>query len=120
MRLAFDMAMMTAGLFQKNMDIQLWRVDQVLFLQPVDVGQILTLESRITYAEVTSQGTMMRVVTKAYIDSGAQTNNFNFMLLARPKKDATHLPKLIKPETFDEILDYHEATRRLKFEPIDI
>ena len=91
----------------------------MLFLQPVDVGQILTLESKITYSEVTSQGIIMRVVTKAYIDSGAQSNQFNFLVLARPKKE-DDMPQLIKPQTFEEILDYHEATRRLKFEPIDL
>jgi hypothetical protein len=56
----------------------------------------------------------MRVVTKAYNEHKEQTNNFNFLFLV---KDPTY-KRYILPETFDDILDYHEAHRRLGFESV--
>ena len=58
----------------------------------------------------------MRVVTQTFLQDGSQANNFNFLFLVKNCEEAN----LIKPETYDEILDYHEATRRLKFEPINL
>jgi hypothetical protein len=83
----------------------------------VNIGDILTLESKITYTEKVESGVLMRVVTKAFVDSGKQSNMFSFIFLM---KDAKRKARLIKPETFDEILDYHEAIRRLSLEPIEL
>jgi hypothetical protein len=47
----------------------------------------------------------MRVVTKAYNDFDEQTNNFGFLFVV---KNPT-LKRYVLPETFEDILDYHEA-----------
>jgi hypothetical protein len=57
---------------------------------------------------------VFRVVTKAYNEFKEQTNNFNFLFVIR--KDYKKL--LILPETFKDILEYHEAKRRLTYEKI--
>lgn len=56
----------------------------------------------------------MRVVTKAFNEFKEQTNNFNFLFVI---KDPNY-KRYILPETFDDILDYHEAQRRLGFEGV--
>ena len=61
-------------------------------------------------------GHVMRVVTEAYNEFKEQTNNFAFLFLVRDP----NYKRYILPETFDDILDYHEACRRLKFEKIHI
>ena len=134
MRQAFDMSYLTACLFQNSViRPELLRVDQVLFLKPVDVGSILHFESKITYCEnIKDQGVLMRVVTQGFNEAGAQAGNFNFLFLTKSRKQIAienDQPvtedmldddiRMIKPETYDDILDYHEATRRLKFEPIN-
>ncbi len=55
----------------------------------------------------------MRVVTKAFNEFDEQTNNFNFLFVAKAP-----FMKLILPETFDDILEFHEARRRLWYEKI--
>ena len=59
-------------------------------------------------------GHVMRVVTKAYNEFKEQTNNFNFLFVVKDP----NFKKFILPETFDDILDYHEAQRRLNFEGV--
>jgi len=56
----------------------------------------------------------MRVVTKAYNEMHEQTNNFNFIFAVKNPKQ----PRYILPKTFDDILEYHEASRRLWYEKI--
>ena len=62
MRQAFEMGWLTAALFQKQ-QTQLLRVDQVLFLKPVDVGSIVKFKSKVTYSEKKGDKVLMRVVT---------------------------------------------------------
>jgi hypothetical protein len=53
---------------------QLLRVDQVLFLKPVNVGSIVDLKSKVTICEkVEGVGSVMRVVTKGYNEFGEQS-----------------------------------------------
>ena len=115
MRQAFEMGWLTAALFQKKQTLLL-RVDQVLFLKPVDVGSIVKFKSKVTYSQKFNEKILMRVVTQTFLEDGSQANNFNFLFLVKNSSEFN----LIKPETYDEILDYHEATRRLKFEPINL
>ena len=56
----------------------------------------------------------MRVVCKGYNEHGDQTNNFNFLFLV---KDSDY-ERYVLPETFNEILEHHEAMRRLTHEEI--
>ena len=52
MRQAFMMSWLTAALFQRSKAVpQLLRVDQVLFMKPVDIGMILKLKSKVTYSQ---------------------------------------------------------------------
>ena len=52
-------------------------------------------------------------MTKAYNEFKEQTNNFNFLFVTKTRK-----PKFILPETFEDIIEYHEAKRRLWYEKI--
>ena len=52
-------------------------------------------------------------MTKAYNEFKEQTNNFNFLFVTKTIK-----PKFILPETFEDIIEYHEAKRRLWYEKI--
>ena len=115
MREAFDISFATACLQNPRGYVELARVDQVLFLKPVPVGSVMDLRSRVTLIEeIEGLGKVMRVVTKGYNEHGVQTNNFNFLFrVADPSFD-----RYIYPETFNEILDYHEAKRRLQYERI--
>jgi len=104
MREAFDISWITATV-QGEMP-ELLRVDQVLFLKPVPVGSIVEFHSKVTLIKyVEGVGHIMRVVTKAYNEFKEQTNNFNFLFVV---KDPNY-KRFILPETFDDILDYHEA-----------
>jgi len=115
MKEAFDISFVTACLQNPNGLAELTRVDQVLFLKPVPVGSIMDLRSKVTLIEeIEGLGKVMRVVTKGYNEHGVQTNNFNFLFRV---KDANY-ERYIYPETFNEILEYHEAKRRLHFERI--
>lgn len=58
----------------------------------------------------------MRVVTKAYNDFDEQTNNFSFLFVVKNPSGQ----KYVLPETFDDIFDYHEASRRLEYESLII
>jgi hypothetical protein len=87
----------------------------VLFLKPVPVGSIVEFRSKVTLIEyVKGVGYVMRVVTKAFNEFKEQTNNFNFLFVV---KDPNY-KRFILPETFDDILDYHEAKRRLSYEGV--
>ena len=71
MREAFDISWMAASMQYSNGIPELLRVDQVLFLQPVPVGSIIDLKSRVTLIEnIEGIGQVMRVVTKAYNEFG--------------------------------------------------
>lgn len=115
MREAFDISWLTATI-QGELP-ELLRVDQVLFLKPVPVGSIVEFHSKVTLIQhVEGLGHVMRVVTKAYNEHKEQTNNFNFLFLVRDP----NYKRFILPETFDDILDYHEAQRRLSYESVYI
>jgi len=93
----------------------LLRVDQVLFLKPVTVGSVMDLQSKVTLIEeIEGIGKVMRVVTKGYNEHKVQTNNFNFLFAVQDKD----FNREILPETFDDILEFHEAKRRLTYERI--
>ena len=120
MRQAFDMSFLTAALFQRSKNRpELIRVDQVLFLKPVEVGSMQTFKSKVTFCKQVDQGILMRVVTQSFNENGEQAGNFNFVFLTK-KSLEEEMMHFIKPQTYHEILDYHEATRRLKFEPIGL
>ena len=75
----------------------------------------MDLRSRVTLIEeIEGIGKVMRVVTKGYNEHGEQTNNFNFLFRV---KDAA-FERYIYPDTFNEILEHHEAKRRLHYERI--
>ena len=115
MRQAFDIAYVTAALLTPNGIAELLRVDQVLFLKPVPVGSVMDLRSKVTLIEeIEGTGKVMRVVVKGYNEFGEQTNNFNFLFVVKDP----NFDRAILPETFNEILEYHEAKRRLSFERV--
>lgn len=75
----------------------------------------MDLQSKVTLIEeIEGIGKVMRVVTKGYNEHKSQTNNFNFLFVIRDKD----YDREILPETFDEILEFHEAKRRLSYERI--
>jgi hypothetical protein len=75
----------------------------------------MDLQSKVTLIEeIEGIGKVMRVVTKGYNEHKSQTNNFNFLFVIRDKD----YNREILPETFDEILEFHEAKRRLSYERI--
>lgn len=78
------------------------------------MGSIAYLKSKITLIEdIEGVGQVFRVVTKAFNELKEQTNNFNFLFVV-PSGHKLY----ILPETFDDILEYHEAKRRLMYERI--
>ena len=84
-------------------------------MKPVVVGSITEFKSKITLIEdVEGVGQVFRVVTKAYNEHKEQTNNFNFLFVVKNAKKKQY----ILPETFSDILEYHEAKRRLFYEKI--
>ena len=86
-----------------------------MFLHPVTVGSVMDLQSKVTLIEeIEGIGKVMRVVTKGYNEHKIQTNNFNFLFVVKNPTYDRH----ILPETFDEILEYHEAKRRLSYERV--
>ena len=85
-------------------------------MKPVPVGSVMDLRSKVTLIEdIPKLGKVMRVVTKGYNEHKEQTNNFNFLFRV---KDADY-ERYIFPETFNEILEHHEAKRRLHYERIE-
>lgn len=71
MKEAFDISWMAASMQYPKGVPELLRVDQVLFLQPVPVGAIIDLKSKVTLIEnLEGTGQVMRVVTKAYNEFG--------------------------------------------------
>jgi acyl-coenzyme A thioesterase 9 len=119
MQQAFDIAMITV--LKQSIEWgngcsspELLRVDQVLFLKPVTVGSICIFKSKVTLIEEMDKiGHVLRVVVKAYDGHRDQTNNFNFLFAVQAPT-----PRYILPVTFDDILEYHEAARRLLDEKI--
>ena len=106
---------MAAALLCPKGVAELLRVDQVLFLKPVPVGSVMDLRSKVTLIEeIEGIGKVMRVVVKGFNEFGDQTNNFNFLFVVKDP----NFNRVIMPETFNEILEYHEAKRRLSFERI--
>ena len=115
MREAFDISFITASLQNPRGFAELMRVDQVLFLKPVPVGSVMDLRSKVSLIEeIEGVGNVMRVVTKGYNEHGVQTNNFNFLFRVKDKE----FERYVYPETFNEILEHHEAKRRLHYERI--
>jgi acyl-coenzyme A thioesterase 9 len=116
MKEAFDISWVAATSQYPSGVPELLRVDQVLFLSPVPVGSIMDFKSKVTLIEgMKGLGRVMRVVTKAYNEFGKQTNNFNFLFVVRGDEEWR---RYVLPETFEDILEYHEAKRRLWFERI--
>ena len=75
----------------------------------------MDLQSKVTLIEeIEGVGKVMRVVTKGFNEHKVQTNNFNFLFVVNDK----NYDRQIMPETFDEILEFHEAKRRLSYERI--
>jgi acyl-coenzyme A thioesterase 9 len=115
MREAFDISLITANLQCPGKQPVLLRVDQVLFLKPVTVGSVMDLQSKVTLIEeIEGIGKVMRVVTKGYNEHKVQTNNFNFLFVVRDKD----FDRQVMPETFEDMLEFHEAKRRLSYERI--
>jgi sulfatase maturation enzyme AslB (radical SAM superfamily) len=80
----------------------------------VTVGSTAEFKSKITLIEqIAGVGLVFRVVTKAYNEFKEQTNNFNFLFVMNQSK-----VRYILPETFNDILEFHEAQRRLFYEKI--
>jgi hypothetical protein len=79
-------------------------------LKPVSVGSIIDFTSTVTLIEeIEGVGDVMRIVCKGFNEFGEQAGQFNFLFVVKNK----NFEKYILPETFDQILEYHEATRRL-------
>ena len=79
------------------------------------VGSIVEFKSKVTLIQyVPNVGHVLRVITKAYNEFKEQTNNFSFLFVVKDPD----FKKFILPETFDDILDYHEAHRRLSYEGV--
>ena len=75
----------------------------------------MDLRSKVTLIEeIEGLGKVLRVVTKGYNEHGLQTNNFNFLFRI---KDPEY-ERYIYPDSFSEILEHHEARRRLQYERI--
>ena len=84
MRQAYQQGYITASLFSPKPT--LLKVDQVLFLKPVDVGNIMKLSSKVTY----SDNEHIRVVTQTHLENGEHANNFNFVFKAPSNKMVVH------------------------------
>jgi len=111
---------MTKYLFCRS-QMHFFAMDDVTFYKPVEIGDILTFDSSVTYtshqspSENSKQQSFIQVeviasVTNPKIGQKHMTNTFNFTFLC--PENETPLPRII-PETYEEAMKYLEGKRRV-------
>lgn len=92
-------------------------IDDILFLHPVTLGQLLKFQSSVSYSE--RGAILVEVETRASTLQEATkpvkvTNRFHFTFGARTKDElALDVPQ-VKPHTYREAIHYLDGRRRLK------
>jgi len=110
MRNAYELAWSSACLYSKKIPPMCKVVDDILFLKPVDIGDILSLSSQIVY----SKGSDIQIHVHAEVvkpDTGerATTNEFHFTF----DTGVPDLP-LVLPRTYAESMLYLNGKRRME------
>ncbi|MFC0711023.1 acyl-CoA thioesterase [Azorhizophilus paspali] len=88
-------------------------VDQVIFRQPVHVGELVTFLASVNYTGSTSMEIGIRVVTENIRERTVRHTNSSFftMVALDENRKPTHVPPL-QPTTEQEIRRYEQAKRR--------
>lgn len=90
-------------------------VDTVDFLNPVDVGELVTLKASVNYVGKTSMVVGIRV-TSEHIQTGEKKhcNSSYFTMVAKDENGQNvEVPKLIL-SNLEEVRRFYEATRKIK------
>ncbi|EFA78510.1 RNA-binding region RNP-1 domain-containing protein [Heterostelium album PN500] len=119
MRKGFEIAFTTAFLQFNESIPTFFGMDDITFVLPVDIGNILTLDATVVYTESVDRLTYVQVEVVAHVSnpvSGSSekhlSNVFNFTFLCRNNKDAdTVKPKRILPQSYSEAMRYLAGKR---------
>lgn len=108
---AYEHAFAAASLFAKSKVIFL-ALDELAFVKPVEIGKLLSLDARVTFAPIQEGHRSFCVSVEAStvnLHTGERqlTNQFNFTFQA-----ATALDRYVVPRTFLETLSWTAALRR--------
>ena len=110
MREAFELAFTTAVINQQS-QVEISAIDDILFVEPVEIGSILQLSSKIVFTNETS--IQVQVIADVLnVGSGERktTNTFYFTFV--PSADDVNV-KQVYPETYQEAMEWLQAQRRL-------
>lgn len=116
MRISFELAYATAVLATKTTGLRLEAVDDITFRKPVNVGSLLSFQSRVDYCPGYPTNALQVSVTANVVDplTGVvdTTNDFSFTFSAADPA-ASPLPRVL-PQTYEESLAYIDGMRRAK------
>jgi acyl-coenzyme A thioesterase 9 len=110
MREAFELAF-TAAVINQRSQVEIAAIDDILFVEPVEIGSILQLGSKIVFTNETS--IQVQVIADVLnIESGDRktTNTFYFTFV--PSVNGEQV-RQVYPETYQEAMEWLQAQRRL-------
>ncbi|GAM22806.1 hypothetical protein SAMD00019534_059810 [Acytostelium subglobosum LB1] len=109
MRKGFEIAFTTCFLQFNSSIPQFLGMDDITFLLPVDIGNILTLEATIVYTETVEDISYVQVEVFAYVSVPLQggpekklSNTFNFTFIC--KESVQDKPKRVLPQSYAEAM----------------
>lgn len=112
MRLAYELAFSSACMFAKNR-VTFLALDELLFKQPVDVGRLIHMRSRVTFSptELNEHHTFQVCTEVETIDVSTSerrtTNTFHWTFHSDQKLD-----RMVLPKTYREGLDWLGSVSR--------
>ncbi|THU05511.1 acyl-CoA thioesterase [Lampropedia puyangensis] len=88
-------------------------VDQVVFRQPIHVGELVTFLASVNYAGRTSMEIGIKVVTENVRERSVRHTNSCFFTMVAMGDDGKPTPvPTLSPQTPDEVRRYHQAQQR--------
>eukprot|EP01119_Soliformovum_irregulare_P008170 TRINITY_DN2113_c0_g1_i3.p1 TRINITY_DN2113_c0_g1~~TRINITY_DN2113_c0_g1_i3.p1 ORF type:complete len:232 (+),score=84.77 TRINITY_DN2113_c0_g1_i3:605-1300(+) len=109
MRKGFELAFSTAFLFARSQPAFV-ALEDVTFFKPVEIGDILRLNSRVVFTQDKSvQVEVLATVTDPYVGEEQTTNVFNFTFECPSVKDGD--VKKVLPTTYEEAMVYLQGRR---------
>ncbi|GAA6064773.1 hypothetical protein JCM10212_006322 [Sporobolomyces blumeae] len=111
MSLAYETAYSTACLFARS-TVTFVALDELQFAQPVEVGSLLVLDSRVTFSPITGDHRSFHISVEAatvdlYSGQKKVTNTFHFTFSSDKKLDRHVLPR-----TYKQAMQWLDAQRR--------
>ncbi|PVD18274.1 hypothetical protein C0Q70_20823 [Pomacea canaliculata] len=110
MRMACELAWANASRYCRSRSLDLEILDHVIFLNPVEIGSLLLLSSKIVYTE---SKTMQVKVHAEVLDpetTSTKTTNYFFFTFNGPND----VPR-VWPHTYEEFMLYLEGKRHIKY-----